>query len=160
MSGNVLLAVKNFKRAHFALTEQQARATVTSGAVMGAIAEAYHSRAWVALGYASWDDYCREVIHGLPPTTGTPEVRVAHVYMAQAGEGGPVKIGVAANVPSRIAQLQTGNAARLNLLAVHADGGKALERELHERHAADRLHGEWFRPSPAVLATVAEMASR
>jgi hypothetical protein len=33
------------------------------------------------------------------------------------------------------------------------------ESDLHARFAADRLHGEWFRPSDAILAFIRENAT-
>lgn len=85
----------------------------------------------------------------------------ASVYFVQQGASGPIKIGKAANVAARIASLQTANPYPLTLLGTAA-GGIERERELHERFAADRLHGEWFAPSLALLDFIesAEVVAR
>lgn len=72
------------------------------------------------------------------------------VYFIQAAESGRVKIGIAANPVRRLAELQTGSPEPLRILGV-IPGGARLESQLHARFADDRLHGEWFRPSLAVL---------
>ncbi len=72
------------------------------------------------------------------------------VYFVQLGEDGPVKIGSAVDIAKRMDQLQNGNAAPLYLRAV-APGGHAAERDFHKQFARDRLRGEWFQPSPALL---------
>jgi T5orf172 domain len=67
------------------------------------------------------------------------------VYFAQAGDAGPVKIGVSADrsLIARLQTLQTSNHVRLKLLRVVA-GGKDVEQKIHERFCANRMHGEWF----------------
>lgn len=72
------------------------------------------------------------------------------VYAIQAGDGGPVKIGVAADVEKRVRQLQTGQSARLRVLHVW-QGDRGMERELHRRLAGHHVGGEWFAPVPALL---------
>jgi hypothetical protein len=56
---------------------------------------------------------------------------------------GPVKIGVANDVASRMAALQTGNPRRLVLLDLVPDCGY-LELALHRAFEQFRLVGEWF----------------
>src|SRR3954469_4428061 len=65
------------------------------------------------------------------------------VYVIQAGEGGPCKIGHATNVAKRRSQLQCSTHVRLRVVAVY-EGGEPQERVLHELFKADRLGGEWF----------------
>lgn len=46
------------------------------------------------------------------------------VYFIRAGDGGPVKIGLADDVPHRLRELQIGNHVELRLLrALRASGG-------------------------------------
>src|SRR4051812_12804539 len=78
--------------------------------------------------------------------------RVPDVYFIQQGWSGPVKIGVARSPQRRMAELQTASPYVLRLLGVVPHGGTPLEGELHQRHAVDRLYGEWFQPTAAVLA--------
>ena len=67
--------------------------------------------------------------------------------------GGPVKIGQALNLKTRLSGIQTGNPHKLELLAfVWADG--SLEWEYHERFASTRMHGEWFEWSSELEAEI------
>lgn len=75
------------------------------------------------------------------------------VYFIQAGKDGPIKIGIAENPEARRRQMQTGSHETLTLLAVQ-DGGAEREAFLHARHADDRIRGEWFASTAAVLASI------
>jgi hypothetical protein len=66
------------------------------------------------------------------------------VYFIRSERGGPVKIGIARDIDSRLMSLQTAHPYPLKVIAVIPSGGKSKERELHQRFAADRLNGEWF----------------
>jgi hypothetical protein len=79
--------------------------------------------------------------------------RPSWVYFLQADGGGPVKIGRSANPQARVEELQQGSPVQLRLLAV-CRGGHRREAELHRQFAAQRLHGEWFRPGTELLAFV------
>lgn len=85
-----------------------------------------------------------------------PRGKYPSIYLVQAGEGGPVKIGVSTDVPSRIRSLQTGIPQPLILLATFP-GCRSKERRLHERLARYRIRGEWFSPAPEVLAAAEEV---
>lgn len=55
------------------------------------------------------------------------------------------KIGRAHNLNSRMAQLQTGNPYPLELMASKlSDDAIALELQLHQDYAVNRIQGEWF----------------
>jgi|SRR5690349_23447382 len=87
------------------------------------------------------------------------------VYVIQADEDGPVKIGVSSNPERRLAQLQTGNPARLVLVAVFLCTtwliARTLEAAVHLALAPFRLAGEWFRVSPTkACSTIEEQAAR
>ena len=75
------------------------------------------------------------------------------VYFARAATG-EIKIGYSATPESRIAGLQTGNPYPLDLLAVEESWGLTEESSLHGLFASDRLQGEWFKPSPALLGLI------
>ncbi len=64
------------------------------------------------------------------------------IYFILAGTA--VKIGRTANVPARVAGMQTGCPHDLRILAI-LEGEKKEERELHRRFASKRLRGEWFK---------------
>lgn len=72
------------------------------------------------------------------------------LYFIQAGEGGPVKIGISETPVRRMANMQVGNHERLRLIAV-ARVPIDAESDLHARLVKHHVHGEWFRPAPAVL---------
>lgn len=69
-----------------------------------------------------------------------------------------VKIGIAANPPRRLIKLQMCCPYRLRMLAVFP-GKASMEKEVHQRLIADRLHGEWFRRSDALLAVIDELSA-
>jgi hypothetical protein len=67
-----------------------------------------------------------------------------------ADHEGHIKIGMASDLTARIAVLQNAHARPLTLLATMV-GAAHAERQLHRRFATDRVRGEWFRPSAALL---------
>jgi len=78
------------------------------------------------------------------------------VYFIQAGDDGPIKIGITKNVESRRAGLQPGSPIVLSLLCA-IPGTRANERMLHKHFADDRLHGEWFNPHPELLEYIDDL---
>lgn len=66
------------------------------------------------------------------------------VYFCRSKDGGPVKIGYAANAESRLKELQTSHHSELELVNAIA-GTHTDEHALHVRFAKYRLKGEWFR---------------
>ena len=76
------------------------------------------------------------------------------VYFVEAVESKRIKIGFAHDVDVRVKLLQTGSPERLRVLAVIHSAPASHERELHERFADARLHGEWFAPADALLAFI------
>lgn len=72
------------------------------------------------------------------------------------GEDGPVKIGFTNELPSRLRSLQNSSPVPVRLLAaVHGD--RTREAEYHRKFAADRLHGEWFARSEAIIGELVEI---
>ncbi len=78
------------------------------------------------------------------------------VYFIQAGIGGPIKIGVARNPSSRLAELRTGSHLPLRLVAA-VPGAYDLEAELHADFAAHRTHVEWFQADETLLQRIASI---
>ncbi len=79
------------------------------------------------------------------------------VYFIQAATLGLIKIGFATDVRGRLSTLQTSSPDRLTLIgAIYDKDALAIEAELHSRFRGDRAHGEWFRPSDALVAFIAE----
>jgi hypothetical protein len=73
-----------------------------------------------------------------------------HVYVIGAA-GAAIKIGIAADVAQRCADLQTASPVTLRVYYhIEAFGGLArrIEREAHQRLAEYRLRGEWFDYDP------------
>lgn len=69
------------------------------------------------------------------------------VYVIQAAAG-VVKIGIAANVDTRLRDLQVANHHELKVLykleVANRHTAQALETLLHDRYASDSIRGEWF----------------
>jgi hypothetical protein len=76
-----------------------------------------------------------------------------YVYAIQAGESGPVKIGIAKSPRERLSTLQTAHYEHLHGIAIWR-GGRDQEKLLHETFADSRLIGEWFNPTEELLALV------
>lgn len=79
-----------------------------------------------------------------------------HIYVVQEGDGGPIKVGIAANAFWRLFDLQTGNWRKLNLRAVYVGDSKnevfLLEQRIHAALGQHAIGGEWFdcRPEDAI----------
>jgi hypothetical protein len=82
------------------------------------------------------------------------------VYFIQADNGGPVKIGLAEDIESRIALFQAGCPFRLVCIGMIPDGSRSLEMSLHEQFATTRLHGEWFEDSPELQSYISANAQQ
>lgn len=76
-----------------------------------------------------------------------------HVYFIRGDMTGLIKIGESIDPVARLTELAKCGSERLQLLAIVANGS-GTERELHTKLASDRVHGEWFRPSDAVVAEI------
>jgi hypothetical protein len=70
--------------------------------------------------------------------------------------GGLVKIGYTENFPKRWREIEGSNAAP-TLLLFMLNGGRDMEGMIHDAFAADRDHGEWFRPSATLRDFFAKM---
>jgi hypothetical protein len=81
------------------------------------------------------------------------------IYFIQADGIGHIKIGFTDNedAMARLNNLQTGSPVPLRLLHV-MPGTMEDEKNLHRRFAATGVGGEWFRPTPALLALIPEAA--
>lgn len=80
-------------------------------------------------------------------------MRDGYVYFLQGFGGGPIKIGYSANPRGRFRAIQGSNPEPLDLVAT-IPGSRNSEREWHEMFSADRLHGEWFKPSRSLCAVI------
>ena len=75
------------------------------------------------------------------------------IYFVQAGEEGPIKIGVAENVERRIAGLQVAHFVDLKLRLM-LEGDDRHESYLHAKFEPYRMRGEWFKPVVQLLAFI------
>lgn len=80
---------------------------------------------------------------------------MGNVYFIQADDR--VKIGFAADVAARLAQLQTASATPLQLLAVISGVSMPVERRLHRFFAAQRKRGEWFKFSGQLAVLISHV---
>jgi len=64
-----------------------------------------------------------------------------------------IKIGVSSNIKVRLVNMRAHCPYELKLLKA-VTAGAHLEIELHQRFAADRVRGEWFRRTPELLAYI------
>jgi hypothetical protein len=74
------------------------------------------------------------------------------IYFIQIDGGGPIKIGYTSgtDVRPRLRAIQT--SVPYPLAVIHTMPGElADERNLHERFAEWRMHGEWFQPGPSLV---------
>jgi hypothetical protein len=73
-----------------------------------------------------------------------------------AWAGGPVKIGISADIAARLGTLQRSCPYSLAIEAT-TSGGRNREIEYHEQFAACRLRGEWFARTPEIKAEIARL---
>jgi hypothetical protein len=111
------------------------------------------------------DEVCGPIMRvaALPIELPTPGPRAAYasvkralrgieapwVYLVQRGDFGPIKIGRARDPDRRFASLQTSSPDPLSILATTQNYD---EQELHAFYTPERIRGEWFWPSPRLLA--------
>lgn len=72
------------------------------------------------------------------------------LYVVQAGENGPLKIGITVNPRERFVALQVGCPWDL-IVRVIVAGNADDEAALHRRFRIYAMRGEWFRCVPEIL---------
>lgn len=72
------------------------------------------------------------------------------VYFIQCQTTMLIKIGFAGDPMSRLSNLQCGSPTKLRIVA-QVRKPQIYEKELHEKFAAHRRHGEWFFPGMELL---------
>ena len=89
----------------------------------------------------------------------TDPARTGVVYLLQAQGLQWIKIGWTANLERRLEGFRTASPLLLTLLRVIPTATPvALERQLHERYAAYRQHGEWFALPETLVAGLLQEA--
>lgn len=100
------------------------------------------------------DDWLSDTFPLLPAraTTG------AYVYFALCESPGmQIKIGHATSLTTRMSGLQVGCPYRIRMVAYfHSETPHQAELDTHFSFASDHIGGEWFRPSPFVVAAINE----
>lgn len=81
------------------------------------------------------------------------------IYVIRCTVTGLCKIGYSTSPERRLATLQTGSPTRLEL-QLQLPGPQELERELHQRFAVVRSHGEWFALEPDHIEHLRSLARR
>ena len=75
------------------------------------------------------------------------------VYFIATEDDERIKIGYTKHLSQRFSVLQSSSVEPLKLVGFIA-GDRQTERRLHLRFASERLHGEWFRRSPELVALI------
>ncbi len=83
-------------------------------------------------------------------TTSDAQIKERGVYFIQAGDSGPIKIGISEDIQFRLRELQVASPESLRLLA-SVEGDRETEKGLHARFSAYWRSGEWFDPVPELL---------
>lgn len=81
--------------------------------------------------------------------SSAPKEKEKVAYFVRGSSTGLIKIGASIDPVARVVELSKAASESFDLLAV---GG--VEREHHAALAADRVHGEWFSPSEAVMRRI------
>ena len=82
--------------------------------------------------------------------------RVGSVYFILDRDRDRIKIGHSRDPLKRLRILQTGSSGRLSLVGV-IGGEREVEQLLHQEHAANRVHLEWFSGGAAAVRWVTRM---
>jgi len=112
---------------------------------------------WNAPANLAWRSTPAEPREGCPwtPTERLKTTNSDTVYFIRSLCGGPVKIGRASSPEDRLADIQRMSPFKLHVL-LELPGGAKFERELHQRFAHLRSHGEWFQSAPELLDFIKE----
>lgn len=83
-----------------------------------------------------------------------PKGHLRYIYFIRPiGADGRIKIGCSYKPVSRLLALSFWSPFKLEIVGV-GRGSFDVERLLHDHFADDRLHSEWFRSSPELLAVI------
>ena len=107
--------------------------------------------AWDASGGDPVETHRRLLI---PVKTSTRDPAADVVYFIRNRASGLVKIGLTNNLARRLTEIQMHGGAEVEALG-YVQGSYALERELHHRWRSHRVLGEWFHPTPDLMAWAA-----
>lgn len=103
-----------------------------------------------------------EILHRDFPRKVYPSsriVRPANLYAMRSVASGNIKIGIAADVGRRLISMRSHTWDEIELVC-SVPSSRSEERDAHLLLAASRIRGEWYKPSPEVLAWVAVLGAR
>lgn len=92
---------------------------------------------------------------GNPPKRVSKKAGSDIVYFVMCGDA--VKIGIASNLQERLKAIQTCQPYEVRLL-VAVPGGRALERQYHDRYKRHSLRGEWFSADREIVSEAMRLA--
>jgi hypothetical protein len=71
-------------------------------------------------------------------------------FIRPVGKAGPIKIGHSVFPPARLISLQAWSYEELEIIS-QLEGGRKMERAIHERFAKYQIRGEWFEAVPDLV---------
>jgi hypothetical protein len=121
-------------------------------------ATAHHFYVYCALKWGMLPEKVEQYIElsdgaTMPPAPPKPPLQT-YIYFLLGGD--KVKIGVTRDIRARIDAIRTMSPVPITLLCV-IPGTPTKEKELHQRFAQHRAHGEWFVDCAEIRAFIAEM---
>jgi len=101
------------------------------------------------------DKYGYEFSH-IPP----PNYDGQCIYFMQQGRSGPIKIGhTRKNIAGRLSSIRVASPVQIKLIGFISAATLEEEKALHERFKEEHLRGEWFIPSPRLVAYIKKIAT-
>ena len=97
-------------------------------------------------------DWLRYVLKPIP----SKKQDKRRIYFIADSQRSMIKIGIARDPDARFRDLQNSSPIALALLG-SMPGDRTHEAELHQRFSDFRLHGEWFKFAPEILAYLATL---
>jgi len=77
----------------------------------------------------------------------------------QGIDSGLIRVCLAENVDMRLHLMQENSPERLHFLAYSNGGSYSVAECIRNMFADDKVHGEWFRPTPALIAFISDIDS-
>lgn len=122
-----------------------------------AVLKAMQGRVLSGAKISGWD--ARQLAREEPTTAREKTTGPNYIYYVAATGSDVVKVGISRNPWSRVSDLQTGSAAKFELLATLKTTARS-EKALHKLLAQSRESGEWFRRSTALNSLIERTRSK